>query len=127
MASMDQRNGLPVPLKTDDSRAGNVEDHAQDSGLGSAEESIAHCSKRKEAFVGKARVQRSAKAHLPNTHWVLAFVEAMVVAAFRHGVPDKVVFEPHEGSDIQLDAVYNLGLLSLARIVFVEEVHHLRQ
>lgn len=67
-------------------------------------------------------VQRCAKAHLPNYHCVLAFVEATVVEASHHGVPDRLAFEPHEGLDIQSDGVCSLDLLGLARIVF-EEVH----
>lgn len=111
-------NGLRARLKTHSSHAGSIEDHAPDSGLESVEESIAHCSSQKEAFVGMVTVQRSVKARSPNSHRVLAFVKAMVGEAFHHDVPDRLAFEPHEGLDIQLDGVYNLGLLSLARIAF---------
>lgn len=72
-------------------------------------------------------VQRCAKVHLPNSYCFLAFVEATVVEAFHHGRPDQLAFELDGGSDIQLDGVHNLGSLSLARIVFEEEVHHSRQ
>ena len=68
-------------------------------------------------------VQRCAKTHSPNSHCVLAFVEVMVVEAFHHGVPDESAFELQEGSDIQLDGVYNLGLWNLGPIVFEKEVH----
>ncbi len=124
---MDQTIGWWARLKTDNSRAGNTEDHAPDSGLESAEEDIAHCSSRKEAFVDMVTVQRCARAHSSNIHCVLAFVEVMVVEAFHPGVPDESAFELQEVSDIQLDGVYTLGLWNLAPIVFEKEVHHPRQ
>ena len=127
VASKDQTNGWRVRLNTDNSRAGNIGDHAPDSGLESVEEGIAHCSRPKEAFVGMVTVQRCAKPRSPNSHCVLAFVEVMVVEAFHPGVPDEFGFELHEGPDIQLDGVYNLDLSSLERIAFEEEMHHPRQ
>lgn len=72
-------------------------------------------------------LQRCAGGHLPNSHCFLVFVMAMVVEAFHHGVPDRLAFERPDGLDIQLDGVYVLGSLSLARTVSVEEVHHRRQ
>ena len=40
-----------------------------------------------------------------NDRCVLAFVEATVAEAFRHGVHDRSAFEPHEDSYNQLDGV----------------------
>lgn len=87
------------------SLAGNIEDHVLDFGLGSVEDDIARCSSWKEAFVDMGTVQRYAKARLPNNRSALAFVGATVVEAFRHGVPDRLAFEPHESLYIQLDGV----------------------
>ena len=109
------------------SLAGNTEDHAPDPDLGSVEEGVAHCLSPKEAFVGMVTLQRCAKGHLPNSHCVLVFVEATVVEAFHHGVPDRLAFEVPDGLDIQPDGVYVLGSLSLARTISEEEVHHPRQ
>lgn len=89
----------------DSSHAGSIEDHVPDYGLERLEEDVDRYLSWKEAFVGMVTVQRSAKAHLPNDLCVLAFVKARVAAAFRHGVPDRSAFGPHEGSDIQLDGV----------------------
>ena len=102
---MDQKNGWRGHQKVDDSHAGSIEDHARDYGLECVEEDVDRCSSWKEAFVGMVDVQRSAKAHLPNDRCILVFVKATVVEAFRHGVPDRSVFEPLEGWDIQLDGV----------------------
>lgn len=44
------------------------------------------------------RVQRCTEVQLPDDRCVLAFVEATVAEASRHGVHDRSAFEPHEDS-----------------------------
>ena len=119
-------NGWRAHLNLDNAHVESIEGRVLGYGLGCVEEAVDCCSSWKEAFADMVIVQRSANAHVPNDLCVLGFVGATVVEAFRHGVHDRSAFEPHEGSCIQLDGVQSLDDLSLARIAFAEEVHHLR-
>lgn len=105
----------------------NIEKLARGPLLGCVEKGAAHRLSLKGGFVGMVALQRCARGHLPNSQCFLVSVKATAVEVFHHGVPDRLAFELPDGSDIQLDGVYVLGSLSLARTVSEEEVHHRRQ
>lgn len=119
-------NGWQVGPNWDNAHAESIEGRVPGYGLGCVEEAVDRCSSWKEAFADMVIVQRFANAHVPNDLFVLGFARATVVEAVRHDVHDRSVFEPHEGSCVQLDGLQSLDNLSLARIAFAEEVHRLR-